>query len=171
MKESKYLNKLLLLSYLVVLIWIILFKFSISLEEFSLLNHSRSINLSPFAQPSMVNGKTDWTEIIYNALIFLPFGGLLGIACKKTTVLQKLFLLLATSLGLEIAQYILAVGATDITDVIVNVAGGCAGLFIYWLLTKLCKNEIKLDRFLVKSGALLFLTALTFVFVLVFINR
>ena len=32
------------------------------------------------------------------------------------------------SLGLEVAQYVLAVGSSDITDVVVNTAGGLAGI-------------------------------------------
>ena len=45
------------------------------------------------------------------------------------------------SLILEISQYILAVGRTDVTDLITNTCGGMAGVGLYWLSVKVFRNK------------------------------
>lgn len=78
-------SKIFVVGYLLVLIWILLFKFSLSFE--SLLQESdilkRNINLIPFGQSTIINGQVDFKEAIYNGVIFLPFGVFLGIAFKN----------------------------------------------------------------------------------------
>ena len=49
--------------------WIILFKFSISLDE---LPDIRKINFVPFGEMVIVNGQPDFSEVIMNGVIFLP---------------------------------------------------------------------------------------------------
>ena len=41
----------------------------------------------------------------------------------------------------EVMQYVLAIGRSDITDVIMNTTGGIVGILGYSLLRKICRNE------------------------------
>lgn len=114
--------------YLAILVWIILFKFVFSWDD---LPHLRSINLIPYGESVIINGKLDISELWQNVLAFVPLGIYLGMLNPKGKVWKKLVLIAITSLILEVFQYILAVGASDITDLINNTIGGIIGLLIY----------------------------------------
>lgn len=49
--------------------------------------------------------------------------------------------IILTSLALEILQYILSIGATDITDLIGNTIGGVVGLGIYFIFSNLFRDN------------------------------
>lgn len=51
-----------------------------------------------------------------------------------------------TSVVLETLQYVLGLGATDITDVICNTLGAIGGYIVYVLSVKVFKNRQLLDR-------------------------
>lgn len=68
MKKNKLLIFLLTI-YILILTWIILFKMQLS---FVALPYIRSINLIPFAESVIVNGKIYFGEIIDNLIIFIP---------------------------------------------------------------------------------------------------
>lgn len=57
----------------------------------------------------------------------------------------QMFIPLGTSLALETMQYVLAIGSSDITDVITNSAGGTIGIFLYAILRKVLKSKEKAD--------------------------
>jgi glycopeptide antibiotics resistance protein len=140
--------------YLAILIWLVLFKLKFNISP--ILNyHHRSLNLVPFAAPSRVNGKINYGEILFNCLFFIPFGLLLNVNFKKAGFLPKLGLILAFSLTAEITQFIFAIGAMDITDVIANTFGGFLGLGLYVLCNRYINSE-KLDRAVISVGAILF---------------
>ncbi|KAF1303396.1 MULTISPECIES: VanZ family protein [Enterococcus] len=164
-------SKIFVVGYLLVLIWILLFKFSLSFE--SLLQESdilkRNINLIPFGQSTIINGQVDFKEAIYNGVIFLPFGVFLGIAFKKHFFANSLFLLLF-SVSIEGLQYLLALGATDITDVIMNTGGGIAGLLLYQLLHKIFPEK-KLDTLLLSLGTIMLLLSLSFILFMLLSGR
>ena len=69
--KSKKLTEGILIFYAVMLVWIILFKMDVSVENFG---QMRSINLVPFSQSVIVNDKLDVSEIIQNMLAFVPLG-------------------------------------------------------------------------------------------------
>ena len=152
----KILSSGLLVSYLVILIWLVLFKTSFSLSALLIHHHQRSLNLAPFAAPSIVDGQINYSEMILNCVLFIPFGLLLNVNFKKAGFLPKLVFVLAFSITVELLQYIFAIGATDITDVITNTSGGFLGLTLYGLSNKFINNE-KLDRAIVSAGIILFL--------------
>ncbi|MBO1308517.1 VanZ family protein [Enterococcus sp. 669A] len=169
MKTQKS-GRILLVVYLLVLVWILLFKLAFSWSDLQgILNNGRSINLIPFQASAIVNGKISLTEIFYNFVVFLPFGGLLGIAVKNRSFLSKCFLIAGFSLTIEVLQFILGVGATDITDLLVNTAGGITGLLIYQLLRRIF-SETKLDRFLTILGTILFILCLGFILFIMIYN-
>jgi glycopeptide antibiotics resistance protein len=140
---------------IVILIWLVLFKWTFHIS--SILNHQhRSLNLIPFAAPSMVHGAINYGEMIMNCVFFIPFGLLLSVNFKKIRFASKLAFIMGFSLTAELTQYIFAIGATDITDVITNTLGGLIGLLLYEVSNKYIRSE-KLDRIIIFLGSLLFL--------------
>lgn len=120
--------------YLFLIIWIILFKLSVSIEQ---LPHFRSINLIPFYYPNKTTYQIK--EVFENIIIFIPFGLYL-----KTLNIHKsrtIFLGFLLSFSLELSQYIFGIGASDITDLITNTIGVIIGVGIYQLLKKLFKDK------------------------------
>ena len=120
--------------YIFLVIWIILFKLAISIDQ---LPQFRSINLIPFYYPN----KTTYQiiEVLDNLIIFIPFGlylKTLNIDSKRTVFLGFLF-----SFSLELSQYIFCIGASDITDLITNTTGALVGVGIYFLLKKIFKDK------------------------------
>ena len=91
-KDNNNANKLtivLFVIYLIVLIWILLFKLGV---RFSYME-KRSVNLIPFSEPLRKNGKIDFGEIIMNVVIFVPLGIYAGILFKRWIFGNKSFLL------------------------------------------------------------------------------
>jgi glycopeptide antibiotics resistance protein len=145
----------LLALYIVTLVWIVLFKLTFNISKILHYQH-RSLNLIPFAAPSRVHGRINYGEIILNCLFFIPLGLLLNVNFKKAGFLPKLFFIVGFSICAELIQYIFAIGATDITDVMMNTAGGVIGMKLYDLNNKYIKTE-KLDRVIVYAGSILLL--------------
>jgi glycopeptide antibiotics resistance protein len=151
----KSLPRVLIAAYSAILIWLILFKFSVHLA--SVLNYDRrSVNLIPFSRSSGSAG-----EVADNVLVFVPFGLLAAVNFRPLCLRRKLLIVLVFSLTMEIIQYIFAIGASDITDVITNTAGGLLGLTAYDLSARYV-NPTMLDRFIVAAGSALLLLFLLF---------
>jgi len=110
----------------IFLIWAILWKCGI---PFIGDGTGRVINLIPF------RGNTGW-EMQFNILLFVPFGFLLS-STMRNKLPRQIFVVVSTSVLMEIAQYILAVGLSDITDILLNTLGGVIGIGAYCLLAKL----------------------------------
>ena len=146
----KYLSRIVLAVYLLVLLWLVLFKFSA--HPLSVLSNyqTRSLNLIPFAGTSFSN----LYQVIENVIAFVPLGLLLSVNFKVTHFWQKLTFICALSLAVEITQYVFAIGATDVTDVITNTLGGFIGLLLYDVGSKYIKDQ-KLDRFIVVLSTVL----------------
>lgn len=147
MKDNNKTNKLtnvLFIIYLIALFWIIVFKFNV---PFSYMR-KRSINLIPFSESLILNGKLAFSEIIMNVVIFVPLGIYAGILFKRWIVGKNLFLFFLISLICEVFQFILGVGASDITDIINNTLGGIIGLMIYKGIEKVFKNSVKAQKFI-----------------------
>lgn len=145
----KSLSKILFALYLLLLSWFVLFKLSFDIP--SVLDiHLRSLNLVPFA------GTSHGTEMIANIIVFIPFGLLLSVNLKRTNFWVKLAYVFFFSVAFEAIQFVLAIGITDITDVITNTLGGLFGLMLYRLSNK-DANEEKLDKSIVVVGTVLFI--------------
>jgi glycopeptide antibiotics resistance protein len=145
----KSLSKILLALYLLILTWLVLFKFSLDVP--SVLHYQmRSLNLIPFAGFSQGNSR----EMIDNFVVFVPLGLLLGVNLKRTTFWRKLAYVFFFSVMAEVIQFVLAIGTTDITDVITNTLGGLFGLMLYGVSDKFVDNK-KLERFIVVTGTIL----------------
>lgn len=146
---EKILPRALLALYLLTLGWLVLFKFSFDFAAVILDHQARSLNLIPFVDISR--------ETLDNLIVFIPFGLLLGINLKQTSFWRKLSIILIFSLAAEVIQFILAIGATDITDVIMNTSGGLLGLALYGFAQKYIDSK-KLDLFITVVGAILLIS-------------
>ena len=139
------LTNVLFVIYLIALFWILLFKLGV---HFSNMGNSRSINLIPFREFLILNGKIDFAEMIMNVVIFVPLGIYAGIVFKRWLTGKQLFLFFLISLIIEGFQYILALGVFDITDIVNNTFGGIIGLMIYKGIEKAFKNSGKAQKFI-----------------------
>lgn len=137
-KKTNRLTFILFVIYMTALVWIILFKLQFSLD---ITGHTRSINLIPFAGSLIINGKMDFGEIFDNLLIFVPFGIYICMLKPNWLFPKKILPVFLTSLILEVLQFILAMGATDITDLISNTTGGLAGIGFFFIFTKLFREK------------------------------
>ncbi len=144
MKKKISLIHILFGIYLVLLIWIILFKLAFSFEDIRLMFGYRAVNLIPFYYDNEVS--IHFREVVENLLIFIPFGlylGMWGIKLGKSVLTGFIF-----SLTMEVCQYILTLGGSDITDIITNTLGTLIGATLYLILSLIFKNKAKLDKVL-----------------------
>ncbi|WP_141915450.1 VanZ family protein [Klugiella xanthotipulae] len=110
--------------YLGTIVWIVLWKLE---TPWAGDETRRIIKLVPFV-PSGGAGASAPLEVLANLLLFIPFGVYLGLLARSWSVWRIASVVAGWSLALEVAEYVLAVGSSDITDVIVNTAGGLVGL-------------------------------------------
>lgn len=118
--------------YLVLLTWIVMWKLEVPYIGGGEL---RQIKLVPFA-PSACDGASEPSEVVANVLLFLPFGLYLGLLAPTWQWWKAAGLVAAASLALEVAQYAVAVGSSDVTDLITNTTGGIAGLSLLVLVRR-----------------------------------
>lgn len=112
--------------YLVLLIWAVLWKLDVPyVGEAALL--PRPIKLIPFV-PSAEAGGSAPLEVVANILLFVPFGLYVGLLAPTWQWWKGAGAFAGASLVLEITQHLLSTGSFDSTDVIVNTAGGLAGV-------------------------------------------
>ena len=120
--------------YLALIVWSIIFKFSISFEDIP--NH-RSVNLIPFYYSH--DNRFQFLECLFNVVVFMPIGGYLKMLnVKNIPIILYSFIL---SLVLEICQYMFSLGVTDITDLITNTLGAFIGIIIFELFRVKYKEE------------------------------
>ena len=103
--------------------------------------HLRGINLIPYAASVVVNGKVQISEIIENMLVFLPFGLCISAFYQDSEIQNRILLASGLSLFFEVTQYIFAIGASDITDVIDNTLGAVIGILLYLGMKKIWKEK------------------------------
>ena len=114
----------LFLVYLALLVWLVLWKLQLPYVGEGPLRH---IKLVPFA-PTAEDGASEPLEVIANVLLFVPFGIYLGLLAPSWPWWKLAGMVAGSSLALEVTQYVVAVGSSDLTDLNVNTAGGVAGL-------------------------------------------
>ena len=147
-EKVNYTVPILFLLYLALLIWIILFKLQFSILD---LDRVREINLIPFYEHEVTFHAT---EVLQNVLIFMPFGIYLCLLFPKSRFGVKVLLISVVSLLLEICQYVLAIGRSDITDLITNICGGLFGIILYKAAIRLFRNKKRVDQVIIISAAI-----------------
>lgn len=135
---SKKCHYFLLFIYMLLLVWIIVFKLQFSISE---LDKVRTINLIPFYYDNEISLKFHLTEILENVAIFAPLGIYLCMLKHEPKFFIKFIIILNTSLALEVIQYVLAVGCSDITDLLTNTCGGILGILIFHVFVKIFGNR------------------------------
>lgn len=128
--------------YLLILTWIILLKMETDLLHPNF-PELQNINLIPFGDSVITNGRLDTTEIFLNGLAFVPVGIYLRFLKPDWRWWQITLVCGGLSLSYEFLQYLFAIGASDITDLIMNTSGGLLGVLIAGLLQKVTgKNSL-----------------------------
>lgn len=154
MKDINKITKntnILFIIYLTALFEIIIFKLEI---PFTNMGYLRSINLIPFSESLIVNGVIDFSEILMNIIIFIPLGIYIEMLFSKWSTIKKISTIFIVSLICEISQFIMAIGASDITDIINNTLGGIVGLLVMYVLVKFFKNKHKIYKFINITSAI-----------------
>lgn len=136
-QKNNLLNQMIRISfvlYIFLLTWIIVFKFRIDIRN---LRYLRTINLIPFKENAL-------KEILINIFLFIPYGMYLRELTKKKSLTVGIIIL--TSFIFEVLQYILHIGISDITDVMMNTLGGMVGILLISILEKKRENSKGLDN-------------------------
>jgi glycopeptide antibiotics resistance protein len=141
--SADQLTIVLLAIYLIALCWILLFKLGV---RFSYIEN-RKVNLIPFNDYFIANGRVDVAEIVMNVAIFVPLGVYVAILLKQWNSRQSILFCLSISLMIEGLQFILKLGAFDITDLITNTLGGFIGLILFKILEKVLGSSVKAQKF------------------------
>lgn len=158
--------------YMVLLSWVVLFKMQFSLAD---LSTTRQINLIPFYYDEETSGHV--REIIDNVLIFIPFGIYMRMAFRKLPVGTTILIIALTSLVFETLQFVLSIGASDVTDIIANTMGAAFGIALYALLARIAKSSAVrdkisvLDKIIVLVSAVLMILAVAGVAFLLYVNQ
>jgi glycopeptide antibiotics resistance protein len=139
MAAMKHISKIVFGLYLICLLWLVLFKTSLDFSSVLSID-IRSLNLT------LLTGRL--SEAIENFIVFVPFGLLLSVNFKKVTFWQKFICIFIFSLAVETTQYVLAIGISDITDILTNTLGGLFGLATYSAGKRLVDSK-KIDCFIV----------------------
>jgi glycopeptide antibiotics resistance protein len=123
--------------YLALLSWIILWKLQPPYVGSGAL---RGIKLVPYLGAGG-DGGSALLEILFNAILFIPFGVFLGLLARSWRWWMCLVVLVGTSVVFEMTQFVLAIGHSDITDVINNTLGGLIGLGLLGLARRRSKER------------------------------
>lgn len=106
------------------------------------------MNMTPFGEYFATNGRVDVAEVILNVLIFVPLGIYAGVLLREMKIRSKLLFFFLVSFSIEAVQYILRIGAFDITDLITNVFGGIIGLLIFSAIRWFFNDWVKTQNFI-----------------------
>lgn len=146
-KNTNSLVLFLFVVYIALLVWIILFKLGAT-------DTVRSLNLIPFYYENGIGTRFHLKEVMENILIFVPLGIYLCMLNYKPSFIIKLSIIFAMTFALELFQYVLAVGRTDITDIITNTCGGIIGIGIYWTAAKILHGEEQANKIITVVAAI-----------------
>jgi len=137
--------------YILLLIKILLLSRVSLLELFNSQSTSdRSINLIPFHSiMEFISGNTAnakrfaFGNVIGNIVIFIPLGIYLSLFKNDKRVITNLLFIFIVSLSVEIIQWLLGIGTSDIDDIFLNCLGGWIGILGYRFLLFILRDEKK----------------------------
>jgi glycopeptide antibiotics resistance protein len=173
MDYQKRLNKLIkigIVLYILVLIWIVYFKFgniylvwhnAFSISHLSPLERFM-FDIRPFDFSNSPDSQllSQIFDEFLNALIFAPFGILLPLLNKKVRILPQLLFCFGLTLTIEVTQYFTAIGGLASDDLIMNTLGYFFGLIFYLLVIKNLKDNTNYKVFIIVN-------TLLFIFVII----
>ena len=143
--KKEFITAFHLSSALFNIIYILILYYLFFLQREMDLSGNRRLNLIPLQGAFSVYwpqlrdgnfGNDVFVQFFGNLLIFTPGGFMLGIYCKKFPLWIRLLIPVLMSGMIEITQYIYNMGASDIDDFWMNVAGAWFGGWIVFFLKK-----------------------------------
>lgn len=127
--------------YIIFLLWVILLR--MNLAEFT--GKYNGIVLIPFSDDQNYTSSLarDLCNL-GNFALFLPigFGGMLLASQRLSKLLYSLGICLGISFGIEVLQYILVIGMSSISDLILNCLGGFLGIVIFCIFGRFCSEKL-----------------------------
>lgn len=135
---NKKLMKISFAIYLVLLVWVIIFKCTKYEVVIASVNKWRQFDIPARWQRGISVGIFhNWQQLdfLLNALIFLPLGLLYSQIFKHQEFVLVFALLLSTTF--EVSQFFSCIGMLNIYDILANTLGTIVGFIIYLCLRKL----------------------------------
>ena len=168
MQRKQNTTKIIFILYVFMLLWLVLFKMALSFDQILLLQSARSVNVIPFYYSTDV-GRIHTREVVLNVLAFVP----MGVYLQMLTIPSKKAILYgcASSLALEVCQFVFAIGASDITDMITNTLGTAVGVCLYVVFRKLFSDKQKADRIINRIASVVLVLFGILTLLLFFSNR
>lgn len=113
-------------------------------RRFTMAHRIREFNLIPLVKTIMpyvagtahTNSYTPIINMASNLLLFVPVGFYLAVLYKKKNAAVRSAVIVGVPVLVELSQYLLAAGISDIDDVIVNSLGGLLGSLLCFGLEK-----------------------------------
>ncbi len=131
-KEQRFAFWTMLGIYFLMLVWVVLFHGTLETLNSAFDPAFRSVNFYLY-----FNG----SESFLNMLIFVPLGLYVEVLAENKAMIQKALAVLTTTLLFEAIQYVFAIGATDVMDIINNSIGGFAGIVAGIVARKILKEH------------------------------
>lgn len=132
-------------AYCVFVLWMVLRPESLFRPDFM---PRRSIEIAPFDTISGYLGGTyhvSLSVVVFNLLgnivVFMPLGLYACLLFKDKRVMPNTLRVFLCSLFIEVAQFALGVGVSDVDDLLLNTVGGLLGALTYKLLRRVCGEE------------------------------
>lgn len=127
--------------YLGILVWTVVWKLHVPFVG-PLISavDTRAIKLVPFVANRGFGASAPF-EVAMNALIFIPFGAYLAVTAPRWALWRIAATAAVASLGLESLQFVLVLGRSDITDVIMNAVGAVAGAAVLGVMRRALRER------------------------------
>ncbi len=123
MKSTSKTRKLVVfILYIVFLFWIIVLNGQFSLKQTYLL-----------AEMNPISDESSIFNSLANILFFFPLGYIIRWMNLETRRYSDIVILTLLCLLLAIFRYTFRAGRFDIADIIIGIAGGLIGFYVYWL--------------------------------------
>ena len=126
--------------YLVLLVWLIVFKLHLNLPLSLAHSYRPPANLIPFGA-GLEDPRLAVQEILLNILAFVPLGLCLSALQRPRRVWARVLCGAVLSILFEAIQYAFNIGSADITDVITNTIGTLCGVLLFSGLRALIKDK------------------------------
>lgn len=127
--------------------------FLLALTVFLGRSEYRNVNLIPFRTIKESILKDDGIRMHLvdisvwgNVLMFIPAGIYIMLFSVNHSKRKAFYKVLVCTILIEILQYLFAIGATDIDDVILNGLGGAMGIAIYTVFFKVFKEKDRVEK-------------------------
>lgn len=147
LSSSKLLNnlsKILFIIYLLLFVWVVIFKCNIDISLTNGYHYLKTISLEerfmlylvPFKNHEFDSLTKMLIDTILNTIIFIPFGLYLSYFIKKNRFIKVFLISLGVTLFIEFFQLFSLLGSFQTEDIIINILGGVLGYIIYLLIYK-----------------------------------